>query len=161
MLRARSPRWVDPTLPDFSVRGAEQLVRLSRKLKAVGDKDLSREVRAGLREATTPVKAAIREYAESNLPRRGGLNQVMARSRISTQIRGSGRSPGVRLTSKSHDPRIDRGRLRHPVFGNRQVWVTQRVDPGWFTKPASRAAPRAQGALIIAMRRIEKELESR
>jgi hypothetical protein len=31
--------------------------------------------------------------------------------------------------------RTDRGALRHPVFGNGEVWVNQPITPGWWTKP--------------------------
>ena len=140
-------------MPDIEVRGADQLVRLSK------------ELRTALREATKPVQAAIRRHAEDTMPRRGGLNRVMARSRISTQIRGSGNRPGIRVASKSHDRRIDsQGRLWHPVFGHRDRKLPrpQQVEPGWFTGQASRAA--ATGArvqILAAMKRIERELEKR
>jgi len=148
-------------LPDIEVRGADQLVRLSKRLRQVGNKDLKKELRTALREATKPVQAAIRRHAEDSMPKRGGLNRVMARSRISTQIRGSGNSPGIRLASKSHDPRINRGRLRHPVYGHRDRWVTQRVPEGWFVPPTGQATRAAQVQLLAAMKRIERELERR
>lgn len=147
---------------DVSVRGAEQLVKLSKELRAVGEKDLAKELRAALREAATPVKAAIREHAERTMPHRGGLNRVVARSRITTQVRGSGRNPGVRIASKTLNPRLDQsGRLRHPVYGNRNVWVTQHVEPGWFTVPASHAAPEVRDELVKAIGRIQRRLEKR
>jgi len=150
-------------LPDIEVRGADQLVRLSKRLRQVGDKDLKKETRTALREATKPVQAAIRRHAEDVMPKRGGLNRVMARSRISTQIRGSGNSPGIRLASKSHDPRINRGRLWHPVFGHRdrKLPQPQRVPEGWFVPPTGTVTRAAQVQILAAMKRIERELEKR
>jgi len=148
-------------MPDISVRGAEQLEKLGRQLRAAGDKDLRRETLAGLRAATKPIRAAIREYDVRHLPQRGGLNRVMARSRITTQVRTSGRNPGIRLATKTHDPRIDQGRLRHPVYGHQDRWVTQRVEPGYFSTPASQAAPAVQAELLKAIKRVEKQLGRR
>jgi hypothetical protein len=147
---------------DVSVRGADQLIRLSRKLKAVGDTGLRRETRRALSDAVKPVKAAIRQHELAAFPKHGGLNRVMARSRITTQISGSGRNPGIRIATRTHNPRIDRsGRLTHPVFGHRDRVVVQQVAPGYFTGPANRAAPATRFQLIAAMKRIEKELEAR
>jgi len=149
-------------MPDISVRGAEQLEKLGKQLRAAGDKDLRRETLAGLRAATKPIRAAIREYDLQHLPKRGGLNRVMARSRITTQVRTSGRNPGIRLATKSHDPRIDRtGRVWHPTFGHRDRGVVQHIDPGYFSVPASREAPAVQAELLKALKRVEKQLEKR
>ena len=152
-------------MPDVEVRGADQLTRLARTLRQVGDKDLKKELRRGINEAVQPVKASIRARALSSMPRRGGLNQVMARSRITVSQRGSGANPGVRLVTKSHNPRIDKGIVRHPVraTGPREdwTWVDQPVKPGWFTHPAAASAPITRLKLLAAMRRIERQLEGR
>ena len=150
-------------MPDISVRGAEQLEKLGKQLRAAGDKDLRRETLAGLRAATKPIRAAIREYDLRHLPQRGGLNRVMARSRITTQVRTSGRNPGIRMATKTHDPRIDQGRLWHPVFGHRdrKLPQPQRIEPGYFSTPASQAAPAVQAELVKAIKRVERQLGRR
>ena len=149
-------------MPDVYVTGADQLISLSRRLRAAGDKELKKELRVALKDATAPMKAAIRADALENMPKRGGLNEVIAKSRITTQIRSSGRTPGIRLVNKTHDTRLDsQGRLRHPVFGNRKKWTEQKVRPGWFTKPAAREARHARVQILLAMQRIAKKLEAR
>lgn len=35
---------------------------------------------------------------------------------------------------------LDRGRLRHPLFGNRRHWYQQSVKPGWWSQSLQRAA---------------------
>lgn len=147
---------------DVRVTGADKLVTLGRQLRKAGQKDLSKELRAALKDATVPVKVAIRQNALETMPKRGGLNEAMAKSRIKVQVRTSGKLAGVRLINKTHDTRLDsQGRLRHPVFGNRKKWAEQRVTPGWFTSPATRAATGARVQLLLAIKRIEKELERR
>ena len=69
--------------------------------------------------------------------RRGVLAQYRASKKSSS-------APGVTKyrvmvsprTGKSIDLQAaDRGILRHPLFGNRRFWYTQRIPPGWFTRP--------------------------
>jgi hypothetical protein len=70
-----------------------------------------------------------------------GLRAATARAtRIETN---TGSNPGVRLrTNVGQMPASQRklpvhmnsGKWRHPLYGNREVWVTQTVDPkGWFS----------------------------
>lgn len=100
-----------------------------------------------MNRATKPLVKAAKESALTELPRGGGLNEWVAGGRFSTSLRMSGRNPGVsiRAARKGHDYRaIDRGRLRHPVFGNRQVWVTQLIKPGFFTERMKKEAKSMQ-----------------
>ena len=149
-------------LPDVYVTGADKLVSLGRRLRAAGDKELKKELRTALRDATKPMKAAIKKNALDNMPHRGGLNEYLSKSRITTQVRQSGRNPGIRISNKQHDTRLDtQGRLRHPVYGNRDAWVEQKVKPGWFTEPAEREARQARVEILLAIKRVEKSLEAR
>lgn len=151
-------------MPDVYVTGADKLISLGRQLRAAGDKELKKELRTALRDATKPMKAAIKQNALDNMPHRGGLNEYLARSRITTQVRQSGRYPGIRISNKQHDTRLDtQGRLRHPTFGRRgrDDWQEQHVAPGWFTKPAERHARQARVEILLAMQRVAKKLEAR
>jgi hypothetical protein len=72
-----------------------------------------------------------------------------------------GRNPGVSIVANPgavNDPgRIDRGRIKHPVFG-RGPWVLQDVMPGWFTKPMQAGAAKVRRELIKAMDDITERL---
>lgn len=123
---------------DIRVEGVGELEKLGRQLREVGDKELRRELYKGVNRATKQLKADVKQEAAVSLPRRGGLAKLIASSRLSTSTRTTGRDPGVRITGRlsGHDLQaIDRGRLRHPVFGNRSRWVTQQIRPGFFTRP--------------------------
>lgn len=123
----------------------DDLVKLGRRLKEAGDKELRRELFKALNRATRPLKLAAKESALTSLPNGGGLNVWVAKNvRIGTRNRLAGRNPGVRIQAdrKGSDiAAMNRGRLRHPVFGNRQVWVTQQIRPGWFSRPMAAGAP--------------------
>lgn len=142
---------------DYHVRGSEKLGKLGQRLREAGRKELRQELIRGLNRATKPLKEDAKREAEAILPRRGGLNRRVARSRLTTRTRVSGRNPSVRIMSKTGQ-RIDRGQVRKPVFGNRTVWVTQRVQPGWFTRPMERDEHWVRPELEQAMRNVDKAL---
>jgi hypothetical protein len=38
--------------------------------------------------------------------------------------------------------RLNEGRLRHPVFGNRRRWSQQNATPGWWDRTVASHTPR-------------------
>lgn len=120
---------------DLRIQGADQLRDLSARLKEAGDKGLRKELMRGIQRSARPLRAAVKEAALRELPSGGGLNRFVADSKVSVRTR-SGRNAGIRLvgTKSGHDLKaIDRGKVRHPVFG-KSVWVDQSVDPGWWSQ---------------------------
>ena len=119
------------------IKGAEDLERLGKALKQVGDRELRLELLRAIRTATKPTHQQIRASARELLPHRGGLADLIARCSLSTRTRLSGRSVGVRVQARSqHDIRaLDKGRLRHPLYGDREHWFQQYVREGWFSRP--------------------------
>lgn len=124
----------------------EQLVQ---ELKAFDRRrEIVKAMQQGVRAAAPAVRAKIRAAAEGTLPHGGGLNQWVAKIRINTQVRVSGRSAGVKLIGgrnsaggRSDMTSIDRGRVRAPTFGHRSkaAWHTVSVEPGFFTVTAAEA----------------------
>lgn len=145
---------------DVRVTGADNLAVLAKRLKEIGDNDLRKEMLAGIRRAAKPMTQAAKERAESDLPKAGGLNEVVAKSKFSTRTRTAGRTPGVRVVaSNPHDVQsIDRGRLRHPVFGNREVWVTQKITPGWFTDAMNSHADEVRREMLRVLNTVARKL---
>jgi hypothetical protein len=121
---------------EIKVEAPDKLDLVARTLRDLGDKDLSRELYRGLNRATTKLKADAKEEASKRLPRAGGLARRVAGAKLSTSRRG-GRNPGVSIRAKgmAQLAGMDAGRVSHPVFGNRDVWVTQDITPGWFSDP--------------------------
>lgn len=129
---------------DFEVHGTEQFLRLSKSLKAAGRTGLRRELNTGMRRAARPLIAKTRAEAGKRLPKRGGLAAQVAREPQRIQVRTGSRTAGVRIVvaRKAGGARgANRGKIRHPVFGNRDVWVDQKVPAGWFDDPLREAAP--------------------
>ena len=146
---------------DLRVSGVDDLERIAAEIKETGDRGLRKDLLRGINRALKPAKAAVKEAARRELPHHGGLDEFVASSRIGSSTRSSGRNPGVRLTGKKsgHDLRaIDRGRLRHPVFGNRNAWVTQEVKPGWWSQTLQEQAPEVRHEVVSALDEVARRL---
>ena len=151
------------------------LKRLNRALGQVaGGQQLRRELSGGLRDVLRPyvprLRAAYRAgpSTRGSSRRRGGsLRGLLARS-VRVEVRLSGRTAGARIRADGRRmpdgmraiPRYweGGGRWRHPVFGDREVWVTQPGHPTFYAtvRPAEFQA-RREVALVV--RRIIRRLE--
>lgn len=118
-------------------------------------------------ERAKDVRAA-KERAQRRLERGGyGLRKTIAQS-IRTKISLNGRSQGVRIrvdparlgvAGRKLPRNIDKGRWRHPVFGNRENWVEQTNKPGWFTATAAKHQATARNDIMHAIQRAVKKIE--
>ncbi|MCX6399236.1 MAG: hypothetical protein NTX33_04795 [Propionibacteriales bacterium] len=147
---------------EIEVRGAHDLEALAKRLKSADDgKELRKQLLREIRQSAKPVIGKVKASARDKLPSRGGLADSVARSRIGVRTRVSGKNAGVRIEAKNGiDVRsLDRGRLRHPVFGNRNNWVNQEVEPGWFSEPLTESLPHVRRGVIDAMDAVAKRIE--
>lgn len=149
---------------------------VAARLKAA-DEALIPLARRNIRAATAPVGEAIRREALATLPKSGGANEWVAASKITTTTSLVPRTAGVTLRvhaqneavaakrsrarsagkkyggSASHNLQaINRGGLRHPLYGNRDHWYTTRVKPGFFDRPVRAAVPAVAEACLAALR---------
>jgi hypothetical protein len=145
---------------DVEVTGAVQLVRLAAAVKLYGDKELRKDMLRGLRAAAKPMAMSIKEEAAADLPHTGGLNEWVAKSSITPRTRTSGKSAGVRITGRKsgHDlEAINRGRVRHPVFGH-NTWVSETVSSGWWERGALKQEDTVRRDLIVAMEEVAAKI---
>ncbi len=140
---------------ELSVEG-RGLKDLQRKIKVMEDRKVwSRELNKGLREASLPLVQSAKDAARDDLPHAGGLNERVA-SRPTSVLISQGK---MRLKVKGVDAAsANRGRLRHPVYGNRGNWVTQAIPPGYFTNRMRRDARLVRPALVRAMDRVAEKI---
>lgn len=132
---------------DLEVTGTEQFVTLARKLNAQGKqgRGLWRELNSQIKEAAKPMTDEVLRHIDDYLP--SGYAPVMRRDltvRVSRSTKGAaaglklvGVAKGVRR--KRHTRVINDGILRHPVYGNPDAWVDQRVKPGFWSTPLNNA----------------------
>ena len=138
---------------DLNVHGAAKLGAVANRLKETGDKDLRKELYRGIQRAGKPARAAVVAAAREVLPKRGGVNDFIAdalKTRISTLANRSN-DAAIRLTAsrKGTDLRsINRGRLRHPVFGNRKAWSDTKVPKGWVEAAVVEQTPEIRKEIV-------------
>lgn len=139
----------------FEIQGRDQFLQLATNLQRARQQLLT-ELNKGVEEELKKLPNQLRASAIRTLPTHGGLDRRVAASSM-TVVRRPG---GVRLATISRDSlrQLDRGHLRHPVFGNRQKWVPQRVPEGWWTKPVEAAKPGIQRRLAEALDRVGRRV---
>lgn len=153
---------------DVEVRGLDDLANLARALKAAGDegKGLRKELYSGLNRATKPIRTDMNAAVPPTFPEGGGLAALMAkRARFSNSIRTSPGGVGVRLAARGKGRRtlqtaIQDGTIRHPVFGNRKVWVTQSagVEGGRPEEAFDKGEPIAKREVLRAISDVRNKI---
>lgn len=126
---------------------ATSFQQLVKELKAFdGRREITKACAKGIRKAVKPATKAIKKAAKDTLPKGGGLNVWVSKTRITAQFRFAGRKAGVKikggrnsLGGRSDVKAIDRGRVRAPSWGHRTraSWHTVTVKPGFFTQTAA------------------------
>lgn len=126
-----------------TARGARELAALAKRLKDEGNGSLRKELLKGIYGAGKQAIPEVRRSATRMLPRRGGLAAQIAAQSFTSRASLSGSSVSVRLIGQGMKELgdIDAGRLRHPVFGNRDVWEAQSVTAGFFSGTMQAQAP--------------------
>ena len=145
------------------VEGAERLHVVAKQLKEMGDKETTKAMTKGIREALKPFKAELKQSALATLPRRGGLARMVANTKITnrtstTRSGASVRVRGVNASARGQLALMDKGKVRHPLYGNRSVWVTQSVHPGWWSTPANAQLPKIRSEVMHAIEQAAKRI---
>ncbi len=148
---------------------SSDLPRLVKQLRAAGSEPaVRRKLTKGLRDGTKPALSATRAAALA-LPAHGqkhtGLRKKMAAA-TGTQVRTSGKSPTVSVrTSRSRmgaqaslARATNDGSWRHPVFGNKNKYVTQFSRKGWFDNANRYTAPYVRRAVQGVLDQTEREM---
>lgn len=153
-------------MADAEVTGLDDLVRVSKALKATGDKGLRRELSAGLNRATKPTREDLNAAIPDTFPSGGGLaGQMAKRARFSVSTRASERTTAVRLVARGKGRRTlqnatQHGQITHPVFGNRKVWVTQTsgVKAGLEETAFEKNKPTVKREVLGAIARVRDQI---
>jgi hypothetical protein len=138
----------------ITILDAGDMKAINKALKKASDgkeirKQLAKQLRSEIRPMVTAVKAAwltapSRGHRSSTRARRSqpDLRKLLARA-TAGQVRFTGKEAGVRVRTDGRKlpsgsralPTYAEGtkpRWRHPVFGDREVWVDQRPFPRFY-----------------------------
>lgn len=152
---------------ELRVEGADKFGKLAKELKQLGDKDLRKELYSGIARAVRPLSREVKKGTPKFLPRRYAL-ELSKSLRIQTKKRPF-RDPGITLKAVSKTSRgkgrdlasLNRGRLRHPLYGNRRYWYDQEVTPNWWTDPLLEGVDEVRKELVNVIDEIGKKLEKK
>jgi len=132
-----------------SIRGRVELREVITKLEVTAPAQLEKDILLGVREAVKQVKPDLMASALAKLPKRHGYSALVARAmKVSSRVTGGKKVVAVlRVTATGKRENRDlsslnRGILRHPLFGNRKHWFVQRVPRGLVDDPIDRARDR-------------------
>lgn len=130
--------------------GAQAFFELSKRLKVVGGTgkgSLRNEMTNAVKRAAKPLPQAAKNAALARLPKRGGLNQIVAKRTPKVVTRTGLYTAGVRVQDSKTDPRMNgQGRIYHPLFGRPGSDVVQILPTirGYFDDAMQDEAPRVR-----------------
>jgi hypothetical protein len=142
---------------------ANDIAAVARAVRDMGDDrtvvtEMAKSIKADVGASARP---ALRAASLAYLPKRNGLAEFVAKSRVTVKVKRGAGSAGVSIdmTRKkktkgklSDLPKIDAGKLRHPVYGNRTAWTLQKVKPGFVSVGMTEAiADDAVAAILKAV----------
>jgi hypothetical protein len=143
----------------MTITGLEQMDAVAAALQAAAS-DLRKEVQAALLSSKPVLAAHARASALERLPKHGGLNRRVAADAFVIEERSSILQAGIRFGTASSDARgSNQGRIRHPVFGNRAVFVEQGygASRGWFDAAMQAAEPEVTRLVTAAMESVARK----
>ena len=144
-------------MPSLEIVGGEQFAAVARAFRQA-EGELPRELLKALEKSSKPLRKDAKASALEHLPKRGGLNRVIASARMSA-IR---RANGIRIIAKGIEQLsfTNSGKVRHPVFATPETWVTQAIPAAkdWFNKPMQAGAPKVRRELSKALDKIARRI---
>lgn len=145
--------------------GAKKLANLAKALQEVGDRGLQKELYSGINRAVKPLTDSVKRSTPQFLPRRYAVELAK-----SLRVKTRNRRNGVTLLGSASTPggkerdlaSLNRGRLRHPLYGNRRYWYDQPVKKNWWDDPllagAGEVRAEIEKVLDDVAHQIEKQL---
>ncbi|MFF1297921.1 MULTISPECIES: hypothetical protein [unclassified Streptomyces] len=167
---------------DIRVVGTGQLLELQRRLRRAGHENIRSSMQRRIRRAAEPLRDELQDKVRNldirsqgrGSGKRGGRSPTTRplRANIAAAIRISvrtGGSPGARVwLDRSLLPpdipaglvnRLNEGRVRHPVFGNRRRWAQQNTTPLWWDKTVRAHTPRITREVERVVDDVRRHLE--
>ncbi|MFB7595763.1 hypothetical protein [Streptomyces sp. NPDC056160] len=150
----------------LELRTGKDLKRVAAELRRMNNKQLKQEFTKELRSAARPLVPAVRQAIRQIPSKRGysadGLRGRMSKA-VKLEVRTVGKDAGVRIRvdgrkMPSHEKALQaymegvKKPWRHPVFGNREVWVKQDPKPYFFKT----VQPLGVGARVQVNRAIDR-----
>jgi len=153
----------------YGLHHGTELRVIAKELRAMDQRKVLAQFRRELRAAAAPMVPAARAAAlaiPAKGPKSTGLRKALAKS-VKLSVRTAGPLAGVAVMADGRKMPSGEGRLpaymegelrwRHPVYGNRNAWVTQPPRP-WFYRAVRPLGIAARVAVNRALNRIGDDI---
>jgi hypothetical protein len=156
-----------PVAGQWTVDGSVEDFRLLQaRLRETGQRGLRSNMRKGIVAGTAPARKAVKAELEAVMPHGGGLNEYLAKSKITVAVLTGARSAGVEVRGRGPKDRrrnqgqfrlINQGQIRHPTFADQSKerkdwrWATTAVPSGWWETGLAPFGPAVEATLIESM----------
>jgi len=152
---------------------ATEFAALAYALREAGEKGLKRELDKALNDAARPVAKVIGNVGHLKDYMPDAYAGILAPDlRVSVRKRSTGENPGVTIAASAptaggrpsrrgrNIPRLNRGVLAHPLFGDRERWFYQAdgVTAGFFDRPVEEARPAVRRQIEQALARVRDKI---
>ena len=152
---------------ELRIEGADKFGKLAKALRQAGDKELRKELYSGLNRSVKPLTEAVKKGTASYFPRRYAF-ELAKYLRVRARRR-AGKNPAIFLVGKAKTKQgkerdlasLNRGRLRHPLFGNRRYWYDQSIPANWWDDPLLENAEQVREDIVNVLDEIGKRLEKK
>lgn len=163
--------------PPFTLRctheGLDSLVRALREEEDGKQlrKDLAKEMREALKPGAVQAKSSVMAMVSHGGMRTGAPLRTSIARKIRPEVKLGGRWSGARVKAfktknvrnfPNAPKRTNRASgWRHPVYGNREVWVQQRGKIEWFDRSFTGREGLYKQAVEAAMENMAQRIASR
>lgn len=124
------------------------------------DKKVAAGMRKGLRNVAQPLGDTVGLEGAAKMPHAGGLSGYLATNARPT-VSLTGKDILIRLQDKRGGialKAMDRGMLRHPLYGLRSTWVLQSVPESAWTDPFVAHKDQAVEAVRVEVQKVLNNL---
>ena len=123
--------------------GRTKLVDVKRKLERAAQSEIKAQLRKALVAESKPLRREIVAAEREYLP--AGMRKKYApMPALTFVVKGDVLEVGLRQRKTGSDMKsINRGQIRHPLFGNKKFWFVKEITPGMWDVPLQVLGPRA------------------
>jgi len=123
--------------------GRTKLSDVKRKMEKAARGEVKAQLRKALVAESKPLRREIVAVEKEFLPK-GMQKKYVPMPALTYTVRGDVLEVGLRQRVAGTDMKaMNRGDIRHPLFGNRNFWFVKKINPGMWDIPLQTLGPRA------------------
>ncbi|HWU31444.1 MAG TPA: hypothetical protein VN108_01150 [Marmoricola sp.] len=123
--------------------GRTKLADVQRKMEKAARGEVKTQLRKALVNESKPLRREIVAAEKEYLPK-GMQKKYVPMPALTFAVKGDVIEVGLRQRKTGSDMKsLNRGIIRHPLFGNKKFWFVKNINPGMWDIPLQVLGPRA------------------